>query len=182
MRDIAVFYYDKEGKIEDIVGQQGELLPVSFMNDLMMYCKKYIKKYRDDDRVEFENYKIQKVLEQEEAERRVKQKELELVRKSQPQQPCTTNIYLIYDSIRGVYKIGQSVDVVSRLKQLRTANAGIEAICSYRAEGSVERDLHQYFREVHISGEWFNLEDAGVKAFHDYFSKINAPLTNYKTA
>lgn len=78
-------------------------------------------------------------------------------------------VYLMFDSDRGYYKIGKSSNVPKRLKELKTANASIEVVCYYPAKMKDENALHEMFKDVNISREWFGLEGEHIMQFHSYF-------------
>lgn len=179
--DILILRYSKDWKVSGMTSQCGHIISVSFMKEVLLAAKAHIKKYKTDEMVDFENYKLEKVWEERELEQRalsVKRKEAE---RANPR-ICETNIYLILDVNRGLYKIGQSNNVITRFGQLKTANAGIGLICSYYAASEHEFCMHNYFESRKVSGEWFDLKEDGVAKFHEYFSAINAPLTQYKDA
>lgn len=92
-----------------------------------------------------------------------------------------SNVYLIFDRLRGLYKIGQSKSVVHRFKQLKTANAGIELICSYVSQEHYDENwLHNDFEHCHVSGEWFKLGPDELKWFHTFFMATCSEFTNYQ--
>jgi Meiotically up-regulated gene 113 len=78
-------------------------------------------------------------------------------------------VYLMFDSSRGYYKIGRANNVQNRLKQLKTANATIEVVCYYPAKTKDEVALHEMFKGVNVSREWFRLEGEHIMQFHSYF-------------
>lgn len=178
--DILVLRYNKEWKVSEITSQCGHIVSVSFMKEVLLAAKAHVKKYKTDEMVDFENYKLEKIWEEREHKQRILSAKRKDAERENPR-IYETNIYLILDVNRGLYKIGQSNNVITRFGQLKTANAGIDLICSYYAASEHEFCMHNYFESRKVSGEWFDLKDDGVAKFHEYFSTINAPFKNYKT-
>lgn len=62
--------------------------------------------------------------------------------------------YFISD---GTYvKIGYTTDLELRLCQLQVGNARLLTVIR-TIQGNVENELHEYFSEYHVRGEWFEL-------------------------
>jgi len=98
----------------------------------------------------------------------------------------TTQVYIIYSEIPGItdvmnVKIGISIDVEDRLRNLQTSNpfkldiiksfdAGVEAM-------KHEKHFHDLYVEYNTSGEWYKFEteyfeDVVLPTMYEYFSKI----------
>ena len=98
----------------------------------------------------------------------------------------TTQVYIIYSEIPRVtdvmnVKIGISIDVEDRLRNLQTSNpfklniiksfdAGVEAL-------KHEKYFHDLYAEYNTSGEWYKFEteyfeDVVLPTMYQYFSKI----------
>lgn len=86
--------------------------------------------------------------------------------------PLKCQIYVIKDSIRGVYKIGRGACAKTRFKGLKTANPGIELVAFYDGDENDETYLHSKFKDIgsHIDGEWFRLDDEDLMEIKSYFS------------
>jgi hypothetical protein len=86
-----------------------------------------------------------------------------------------TWIYLIYDALTGYYKIGKSEDPDKRLKQLKKQDTlqplpnDFSLVKAWWANESCERELHKFFRNLKVRGEWFALQDYDVKTIHVFF-------------
>lgn len=70
--------------------------------------------------------------------------------------------YIIKDYIANIYKIGKSVDVYERLKQIRCCNPHI-LLYAY-LDKNVETELHNKYSRNRLSPncEWFNLSDGDL--------------------
>ena len=98
----------------------------------------------------------------------------------------TTQVYIIYSEIPGItdvmnVKIGISIDVEDRLRNLQTSNpfkldiiksfdAGVEAL-------KHEKHFHNLYAEYNTSGEWYKFkteyfEDVVLPTMYQYFNKI----------
>lgn len=66
-------------------------------------------------------------------------------------------VYFIQGDITGLVKIGQSVDVKSRIRQLQTGSAErLKIIANMSGD---EKHFHQMFSKHRVRGEWFSLSD-----------------------
>jgi hypothetical protein len=83
-------------------------------------------------------------------------------------------IYVVKDIKRGLIKIGKANNVFNRFKQLKTANAEIELLTSYRGTIKDEKILHSYFDSDRVSGEWFCLTQDQVEFIQTYFDQKRA--------
>ena len=76
----------------------------------------------------------------------------------------TTSIYLIKNTRNQYTKIGHSKFVLDREKTLQSEEPEVELI--YFKENlntSIEKSLHNEFKEKRVRGEWFNLSDIDIK-------------------
>ena len=173
--------FNKDFQVEYVYGNYTTYPKIEQMKAIIDYAKKYIRKHKNEETIEFLNYKAEKEFDEkarkEEADRR----------SSRPVEKTdspvrNTNIYLILDTIRGVYKIGKSDNPTSRFNQLKTANAGIQYLCSYLADERCEKVLHDFFREKNVSGEWFAMDDTDIETFHRLFGRDSNGKTIAKTS
>lgn len=86
--------------------------------------------------------------------------------------PC--HIYILKDTYRGLFKIGKANNVENRLKQLKTANSGVELETWYFGAKKDEKILHSIFEEVRTSGEWFCLNAENLEFIRTYFEQKHA--------
>ena len=70
-----------------------------------------------------------------------------------PNQTCT---YIIKDG-SGLFKIGKTSDINSRLKNLRVGNPLIELV--HKIDKDIEEILHKIFEKKRVNGEWFSLSN-----------------------
>ena len=77
-------------------------------------------------------------------------------------------VYLIKAETTSFYKIGKSKDVHKRLESLQTAN-NMQLTIVYRIFSTnyrtLERQLHKYYEEYWIRGEWFDFPSEIVSQF-----------------
>ena len=70
-------------------------------------------------------------------------------------------VYFIWNTRTNNYKIGRSIDVAQRLKQLQTANDSklviYRQIKTSNLNLNLELILHSYFNDYKLVGEWFNI-------------------------
>lgn len=84
----------------------------------------------------------------------------------------TKNIYLISALFKDekIYKIGYTKrDVNERVSELKTGNPSefvVEKLYIAKQYGSsIEKNLHNYFKNVRIKGEWFDLTESDIDNF-----------------
>ena len=90
--------------------------------------------------------------------------------------PDSGYVYLVRDTIRDVYKIGFTGDVNSRMRQIRTYNAGVVLSNFFKARPADEIALHEMFNISNVSGEWFKLSESDIEEIENYFKLIQAPF------
>lgn len=56
-------------------------------------------------------------------------------------------------------KIGVTIDLKSRLKQLSTSISSEYEVYVFRGKGFAEKPMHEFFNEYHQRGEWFKMND-----------------------
>ncbi len=78
-------------------------------------------------------------------------------------------VYLIES--KGLYKIGKSIDMHKRLKDIKTSNCHAVLIHSIESvdHGLLESKFHALFASKRQSGEWFNLEPSDI----DFICRIS---------
>lgn len=159
-----------DGSVCEIHDCMSNLLPIEFMRGILEYSKKYLEDFASNDMVVSENAKRQGVLSK---ERITRSYETDIERL---ENPVKVEIYLIKDTIRGVYKIGKAICSQKRLKQLKTANAGIEMFRFFDGVSEDERILHKHFIQQgkRIDGEWFSLGTSDFEYIESYFTAKNA--------
>jgi hypothetical protein len=78
----------------------------------------------------------------------------------------------------GLFKIGWTVNVHTRLTEFKTGNPLLELVHAehvLNAHGC-ERALHHRFQEKRVSGEWFRLSESDIAAIKAYLAERTPPL------
>lgn len=75
-------------------------------------------------------------------------------------------IYLIGNQ-DGLVKIGRSKDPIKRVRELSTGS-GVELLCVayWKVDAdslSIEKEMHEYFSEYRVKGEWFSFKDKTIE-------------------
>lgn len=166
-------YFDESGNAEDLRDQQGKILTREMVKSLIVYTKRFLKRYPTNDHIELKNMRIQR---EHDEQNTVYIKQRDAKRADAKENKDRRDIYLIKDIHRGCYKIGVAKDASIRLTQLKTANAGIELIKFFKGVVSDERDLHKHFMQQgkRIDGEWFSLGTSDIEHIELYFSNKTA--------
>ena len=169
------FRFDAEGKVSQLLTEFGDMVSIREMQNLAEYANGYIERFGSQGNIDFINNQ-RRELEKADSQKRIKEERL--ARKNRQKVEPSCDIYLIKDTIREVYKIGKAKMIVSRFKQLKTANAGIELVTFYRGYSKDEKILHSIYEAQgkRVSGEWFNLTAADLKYFSEYFNQDNLPF------
>jgi len=75
-------------------------------------------------------------------------------------------IYIVNQENTQLYKIGftQDDNIKQRLSSLQVGNPQILTFvgCFYTFHQHVEYDLHEYFKDLRVGGEWFKLSDGDI--------------------
>ena len=80
--------------------------------------------------------------------------------------PRGDDLYLIHDTVSNLLKIGRSVDVKKRLKQLQTANGHkLELLCVLKKQGDLEKKMQEKFVELNTNGEWYKYSDKIINEY-----------------
>ncbi len=75
-------------------------------------------------------------------------------------------VYVIFNPLNGLYKIGQTEDIDKRYKQLRTQTGiELEVMMAFMLDKEIDisadvlekKILHEYFKRKRVIGEWFKL-------------------------
>lgn len=91
----------------------------------------------------------------------------------------TIHVYFIQNIQTQDYKIGKTIDPISRLSQLQTAHSVKNILLLYKSihvkDIIVERLLHKYFEDFRLNGEWFNITKIQID---DILNLLNPDNTN----
>ena len=84
-------------------------------------------------------------------------------------------VYLMECLSTGLFKIGRTTDLVSRLKQIQSMSAGRLRIVQYARGGSeLESRLHREFSGKRQHGEWFSFDELDLQRIKLSLSKEDA--------
>lgn len=158
---------DKDGNIDihPLTNMWGLLMEEAVLDAIIEACKKDKLEISPEERMEH-NRRIVDAFHSNNSRQSTSTKE-----DSYQKPPLKCQIYVIKDSIRGVYKIGRGACAKTRFKGLKTANPGIELITFYDGVEDDETYLHGKFKDIgsHVDGEWFRLDDEDIKEIESYF-------------
>lgn len=82
-------------------------------------------------------------------------------------------IYLMYDRVKGLYKIGFSKNPNYREKTLRSEEPDIQLFKKWFTPQKYESDLKKRFKAKRIRGEWFNLNTEDLSEIDKIMSKFS---------
>lgn len=91
-----------------------------------------------------------------------------------------TGVYFIKIQNTNKFKIGKTVNIINRIKQLSTANPeNIKLVYFIKTDHykSLEQHFHNLFKEDRIAGEWFVFDDAKLTEVEE-----NIALLQYKAS
>lgn len=97
------------------------------------------------------------------------------------------HLYLFKCGNFNIYKIGKAVDVNKRCMEHQMGNPFFlkKTFISWQmgrdTAYKVERAFHSYFSDVHVRGEWYQLEDFDVAIIKAFFDNFLTLLDFYKT-
>jgi len=81
-----------------------------------------------------------------------------------------TFTYLVFMNGENLVKIGRTKDLVSRIRQIKTANPMVTNIHYY--DGNIENLLHRIFKDCRYIREWFDYSDFGYNNFMNIVESI----------
>lgn len=105
----------------------------------------------------------------------------------------SVRIYIVRDNVRGMYKIGSSVNPLRRYNELSNQaspaimmdiqkNRDISLVWySEIVERSLEALIHRKFENKRVLGEWFNLVKEDIKWLHDTYNGTYVVRTSLRT-
>lgn len=88
-----------------------------------------------------------------------------------------TSMHQVYlaKADNGLFKIGLSSNACERIRGLnKQSPIDIKMVALYGSTDAIacENELHRWFRNKHVKGEWFYLTDEDVEVFHWYFEGV----------
>ncbi len=85
--------------------------------------------------------------------------------------PPIQYVYLMVNKRSGHYKIGRSVNPEFRERTLQSQEPEVEMVEACLAPKALEKRLHEEYKSKRIRGEWFDLNDADIRAIIHTFSQ-----------
>jgi len=155
-----------------ISGNAKPFLSIAQMEEIRDFANYYLIANTSDKEIERQS---ELVLES----RRKKLDQENLHSKANPKKghmPDSGYVYLVKDTIRDVCKIGFTGNVNSRMRQIKTYNAGVVLLKSFNGRPADEIALHEMFNNSNVSGEWFKLSESDIEEIENYFKLIQAPF------
>jgi len=85
------------------------------------------------------------------------------------------NTYIIRSELLALYKIGRTIKIDKRVKELmsQTKDANLSIVRLY--DGDLEKQLHIMFKHKRVRGEWFDLNEQDL-----VFIDSNKPISREK--
>jgi Meiotically up-regulated gene 113 len=74
-----------------------------------------------------------------------------------------TFVYLMLNLRNGFVKIGKSKKPKHREKTLQSEEPEIVLLCAYWTDPDMEQELHSYFSDKRVRGEWFHLSPEEIE-------------------
>lgn len=92
-------------------------------------------------------------------------------------------VYFIYNPSTTHYKVGKTISLEQRIKQLQTGNEVRLVIKKFIDDQNpeIEKYLHEYFKDKKILNEWFDITSADVERvinLVEYANKLKKQNTN----
>ena len=87
-----------------------------------------------------------------------------------------------YGGAEGSYKIGKSGNMTGRNKGLRTGTPDIVFVAGVQVSDSrvTERQLHRYFADACVGGEWFDASNAKLVEWVTHFARHRGTANHHK--
>lgn len=80
--------------------------------------------------------------------------------------------YFISNKVNSLVKIGKSINVERRIKQIEGQCNFLELSVMHVIEGNYESDFHLFYKEFRKKGEWFDIPDLTIDKIEADFKKI----------
>lgn len=162
---------NKKGELVEILSDNGFLLTLSEIEKIISEMNKLKKVYRSlkllsDDHIDYANERWN-------TERQ--EKINNMVSNIKPEKSSAVgHIYLVKSNKTNWYKIGITKSVKNRIETLQK-HCGVlhtihihESIIGYN---DFEKEMHKYWKNKKIFGEWFDLNEADVELFKNWINK-----------
>lgn len=164
---------DKDGNIEvyPLQSTWGLLMEEDILDAIIEACKKDKIEHPPEKRREYNRSIVDKHCSND-------YRPVARVKEIKVREPIKCQIYIIKDTLRGVFKIGRGRCAKTRFKGMKTANPGIELLRFFDGYEHDETNLHEKFANIgkHIDGEWFSLDNDDLFEIECYFATQNDDL------
>lgn len=162
IEDIEVLKNNEVEKARIELRQENSKKTFDFNIDLKFITKKLFIDYHNAVIKEFLDYKP------------LSKKEISKDDTIKPDENC--HVYLMVDTVNNYHKIGISNKPVFRESTLQSEKPTIELICSKKFPNriiaqSIEKALHDAFKDKRIRGEWFSLDEKDIENISDTLAK-----------
>lgn len=157
---------DLKANVVELSDDNNNLLSREFASMLIEHLNEYISIKTSLD-IRLENQKRNAIRCSELA---AEKEEIRILRESRGSIYRDGYVYLAKDEIRGYIKIGHTLNVKTRMTQLKVSNAGVEYLIDFKGTKRDEKVLHGFFVEQRISGEWFKLDTEDIDFIANYFT------------
>lgn len=87
--------------------------------------------------------------------------------------------YLIKSDILNLHKIGKSENLKLRIKSLASLvkDKNLQVVITFDTD--IEKFLHDTFKDKHIKGEWFNLNNDDLNFIQNYKPKVSSKYRKF---
>lgn len=80
-------------------------------------------------------------------------------------------IYLLFNPDNGLYKIGYSTNILHRLTNIQCYTPRVSLLGAFPGGSQSETQIHLFYKDKCVSGEWFDLTDRDVKTISRRFTQ-----------
>lgn len=82
-------------------------------------------------------------------------------------------VYLMFDHVKNMVKIGFTTDIIGRHNAIRVANPGVELLYTFPATNQEEYDIQQQYVNQWVDGDWFILTSGQVRSIIENHKQRN---------
>ncbi len=150
------------------------LMKLDEVQEILEACKLYLETWRQNE-IEIYN---EDLLAQRQQERNDTSKYRQLLREQKEKRENRRFLYIIHNKRNGLYKIGLSINPIKRERTLQAEEPEIEIIETFKGGFELEKNIHNYFVNKRVRGEWFKLDDKDISVLKDKFFPDNKTATN----
>ena len=145
------------------------LMNINEVKKIIKASEKYIKLWKQSE-IDSYNKALLEIRLKENNDTK-KYREREKIRKQEREEKRF--IYLILNKRNGLYKIGLSINPITREKTLQSEEPEIEVIYTYKGGFKIEKEIHNTFKDKRVRGEWFKLKSEDLELLNNILTKLN---------